>query len=70
MFKTLFPKSPVTDINKYINKKVALHACNNSSIPQLDACKVVIDYNNTELPCNFFVVSTNGPALLGMLDCD
>ena len=70
MFKKLFPRMPITKLNKNINKKVRLHVYNNSRIPQLVLCKVTIEHRNVELPCSFSVVSRNGLGFLGLLACE
>ena len=68
IFKMLFPRMLFTKLNKYINKKVRLCAHNNSSMPQLGICRVTIKHKNIELSYSFFVVTRNGPAVLGMPD--
>ena len=42
----------------------------NPSIFQLGVCRVSIKYENIELLFSFFVIPRNGPALLGILDCE
>ena len=45
-------------------EKARLHIYNNSRISQLGIYRETIEHKGTELPCSFFVVSGNGPALL------
>ena len=61
MLRTPFPKTPIAELNKYIDK-TSLCAYNNSCIPQLGKCKVIIKHKNIELPCDFFVLPTHSPA--------
>ena len=42
MFKMLFSRTPIEELNKYINKKVRLCTYNNFSIPQVGICRVTI----------------------------
>ena len=70
MFKMLFPRTPITQLNKNINKKVRLCTYYSLNMSQLGTCSDKIKYKDIELPCNFFVAPGNGPALLGMLKCE
>ena len=69
-FKVIFPDTEIADLNKFSDKKVVLHAYNNSCIPQMDVCKVVLINKGIKFQSNFFVVLRNGPALLGILGCE
>ena len=68
MYKMLFPHTNVNKLNKSINRKIVLHAYNNSCIPQMGICKVIIIIEGTGYHCNFIVVLGNGLASLGMPD--
>ena len=43
---------------------------NKTIITQLGICKVVVEHKNNKKTCQFFVVPSNGQALLGMPDTD
>ena len=59
---------PITELNKYINRKGRFNAYNNSCIPQLGICRVTIGHKKVELPYTFFIVPGYGPLLLGVPD--
>ena len=63
MFRILFSRASTAKLNKYINRKFVLHACNNSSIPQLGVCKVIIKCKNTKLPGSSYAVPENSTGL-------
>ena len=46
LFKTLFQRMPIAELNKYINQKVRLHTYNNSGMLQLAICRVKIEHRN------------------------
>ena len=63
MFQMISKNMLTTKLNKYKNKNIRLHACNQSNILQLALCRVTVSIKNVELPYSFFVVPGNGPAL-------
>ena len=69
MLKVLFPNTKTDNLKKSMNKKVALSALNNSCIPENSEYKVTINNKGMKFQCDFLVVQSNGPALLGMPDC-
>ena len=70
MFRVLYPNTKITDLNKSVDKKVILHAYNNPCIPQMGVCEVTRINKVIKYQFSFFVVAGNGPALLGMPDCE
>ena len=70
MFKTLFPHSKITNLDRPLDRKIILCTCYNSCLPQMAVSKVTIINNGIECQCSFFVVQGNGPALLGVPDCE
>ena len=70
MFKTLFPHTQISDLNKSKGRKILFHASNNSFIPGMGVCRVAIITKGIMFQCSFFVVPGNRPELLGMPDCE
>ena len=70
VFKKLFPDVTNDQLVATVNKHIMLKMYNKSKITQLGTCKIVIEHKNNKKTCQFFVVSSNGQALLGMPDRD
>ena len=54
MFKTIFPRTPITELNRYINR-IGLHAYDNSSIQQLGVYRVTVKHKDIILPYKFLL---------------
>ena len=63
--RKLFAHMQITDLKKSIDRKIELHAYNNSCIQQMRTCRVTIINKGIEVSCSFFVVPVNGPELSG-----
>ena len=51
-----------------MNNSVIIRTYNQSCIEELGVCTVRLRHKDKDAKCKFFVVSGDGPALLGMLD--
>ena len=70
MFQVLFANTIILDLNISINKKVIFCTYNLMCMLQIGIFKIIINQKGIKSQCSFFIVSLNGPALLGMPDCE
>ena len=70
IFKVLFPKTTLEQLLKHKDKRVILCTYSNSCVPQMGVCKVNIVNKGIKYQCSYNAGPDNGPALLGMLDCE
>ena len=70
MFKMLFSHTIMTDPNKSIDWNIIFCTYNNLCIPQIGIWRVTIINKSIKFQCIFSVMPGNGPALLGMPECE
>ena len=66
VYKKIFPRSTVELLAAKKDTKIKLKMYNQSTIMQLEICRVTLENNNKCKLCNLFVVPGNRQALLGM----
>ena len=67
----LFTKVTLVVSKKIIYNKNSCYAtCKTSCMPQISICRVTIINKGIQFQCIFFAVPGNGPAFLGMPDCE
>ena len=66
VFRILFPRSTVLELNATINRSLVLKMYNQSNIEQLGRCSVSIRHNHKGVKCRFLLVVGNISALFWM----
>ena len=62
VFRILFPRLTMAELNATINKLILVKTCNRSNTEQLNRCSVKIIHNDKCIKCRFFVVPGDGTA--------
>ena len=70
IFRTLFRKSIMVELNATIDKSVVLKTYNQSNKEQLGRCLIKIRHNDRCVKCRFFLVPGDDPALISMPDME
>ena len=68
IFKKIFKSTMVKQLKQAIKNHIRLCTYNSTSIMQLGKCAVFIKFKHIRKCCVFFVVPSNGEALIGMSD--
>ena len=66
VFKILFPRVTIWQLEKYERQKCHTKIYNKSSTSWVGLCSNTINHKNKQKLCKFFVVPGNVPTLLGM----
>ena len=61
VFRIIFPRSMMEELNDTIDKSTVLKTYNQSNIQQLGRCTVKIRHNDKCVKCRFFVKPGNDP---------
>ena len=70
VFRILFPRSTMAELNTTINKSLVLKTYDQLNIEQLSGYSVKIRHNDKCVECRFFVEPGDGPELLRIPDIE
>ena len=70
IFKSLFLKVTIQLLSATKNNSAILKMYSTSNIEQLGICSVWLKHKDKIIRCGFFVVPSDGPVLLGLLDIE